>query len=111
MDPVGYLQKKLDQHEASKHGLDHVADWTEGQKPLTFGPFGNNLSSDYAFDKGAWSINFIDKMSPDIVIIFLSKLSQLYRKTDVPTLSLPIRRNVKDMLVKDNFPHHISKEW
>lgn len=73
---------------------------------LTFGPEDNNLSGDYRAGNGVWDINFCDKMSSDTILIFLSKMSQLYRKVGSPTLTAPISRDVKDLLIKDAFPVH-----
>ena len=111
LNPVGFLHATIKQFEAEQSQKDWLAESTQIQGPLTFGPFGNNLTQTYAFDKGAWDISLIDKMNSDIVVIFLSKMAQLYRKTNTPTLTLPIHRGIKDMLIKDKFPHHISKEW
>lgn len=111
LNPVGFLYEKIKQHEAEQSQKDWLEEKTQLEGPMTFGPFGNNLSQSYAFDKGVWDISFIDKMNSDIVIIFLSKMAQLYRKTNKPTLTLPIHRKIKDMLIKDKFPHHVSKAW
>lgn len=111
LNPIGYLYETIKQYEAEQATKDHIENIPTTTGSLTYGPFGNNLGSNYAFDKGSWNINFIDKMNSDIVVIFLSKMCQMYRKTSKPTLTLPITRKVKDLLIKDKFPHHVSKDW
>ena len=111
LNPVNFLHEKIKQHEAKQKLSDYVSGATELNTALTYGPFGNNLSQDYAFGQGSWNVNFLDKLNPDIVIIFLSKMCLMYRQANKVTMTLPIRREVKDILLKDNFPHHISKAW
>jgi len=77
---------------------------TSHNQQLTYGPVDNNLSGDYRAGNGIWDINFCNKISSDVVLIHLSKMSQLYRKVGSPTLTGPIPRDIKDILLKDKFP-------
>lgn len=73
---------------------------------LTFGPTENNLTSNYSAGKGSWDLVFIDKINCDILLIYQSKLSQLYRKTKTAVVTPPLPRAIKDKLIRDYFPVH-----
>jgi len=73
---------------------------------LTVGPEVNNLSSTYAAGAGVWNLFYLDKTSPDLLLIFQSMLGMVYRKTDETNKTPTIPRRVKDLLLKDKFPVH-----
>lgn len=73
---------------------------------LTFGPDVNNLSGSYTQPKAAWDFKYVDKLSPDILLIFLSKMAQAYRKTRHPNITAPLTRAAKDTILLDRYPVH-----
>ena len=73
---------------------------------LTFGPDENNLGGSYTHGNGVWDIKFLDKLSPDIWMLYLSRAAQMYRQTNQPNLTTPLPRGAKDLILKERYPVH-----
>ena len=90
----------------SKSVQSGVLDGTLTIEQLTYGPEANNLGGKYVHGKGAWDIKFVDKLSPDIILLFASRMAQMYLQTDSPNSTRATTRRVKDVLVKEHYPVH-----
>ena len=73
---------------------------------LTFGPDENNLGGKYVHGPGAWDLKFVDKISPDIMLLFASRMAQVYKRVNHTNVTPPIDRKVKDILLKERYPVH-----
>lgn len=79
------------------------------QEQLTHGPLANNLQGSYAANGSRWDMFFCDKMSADIVMLYLSRMAQIYLQTGDMNLTGPIPKKIKDLLVRDYYFVHTSK--
>lgn len=106
-DPI---KQALDAHKSeettNKTGV--VDSFQDKSDQLTYGPTINGLDGSYEAGAGAWSVHYLQKLSPDLLLIHLSKLAQVYRKTDSTNVSAPISRKFKDLLLKDRYPSNLS---
>jgi len=82
-------------------------DFANSYEQLTFGPDENSLAGSYTAGKGAWDLHFVDKLNSDVLLMMQSRLAQFCRRTNQPNQSGPIKRRVKDLLLKDYFPVHV----
>ena len=102
-DPVKELIDNIKQQEAERIEAAR-SEFSDINEQLTYGPVENNLSGSYQAGSGVWDLHFLDKISPDLIIVMQSRLGQLYRKTDQPNQTPNITRAVKDLILKDFFP-------
>jgi len=82
------------------------ADFADVNEQLTFGPEESTLSGSYAAGKGVWDIHFVDKLSPDVILMYLARMKQMYLAMSQPNQTGPTPRRVKDTILKDLFPVH-----
>ncbi len=83
-----------------------ILDGTLSAEQLTHGPEENNLGGKYMQGDGAWDIKFIDKLSPDVLLLFSSRMAQMYQHTNQHNLTQPMTRQAKDILLKERYPVH-----
>lgn len=102
-DPVSTLLSEIKEQEAQRLEAAR-SEYSDINEQLTFGPVENNLSGSYSAGKGAWDLHFLDKVSPDLLVVMQSRMAQLYVKTDQPNQSPNIPRRVKDLIIRDFFP-------
>ena len=81
-------------------------DFLPGQDSLTIGPDINSISGNYSVGPGSWNIHYVDKLSPDIILMYLARMSAMYTKVGSTNRTGPVPRSVKDVLLKDNFYVH-----
>jgi hypothetical protein len=82
---------------------------TENLSPtLTYGPNINEVQSEIPFNQGTaiYDVYLLQQLSSDIILIYGSLYSQLYRRTRSANRSRHTPRSVKDQLFKENFPVH-----
>ena len=108
-NPVTTLLENIKEDEAEKLATARAA-FSDINEQLTFGPVENNLSGTYSAGKGVWDLHFLDRISPDLLIVMQSRLGQLYRKTDQNNQTPNIPRRIKDLIVKDFFPVQVVTE-
>ena len=99
------LTDLLSKEKVDALGLTHQG---ESNKTLTYGPNPNELGLQVPFNQGTamYDSYLLQEISSDIILMYGSFYSQLYRKTQTRNRSLSVPRSVKDMLLKENFPVH-----
>ena len=99
------LNNTLTQEQKDAQGLSFQ---NEQVRSLTYGPNPNELSAEIPFNQGTgiYDVFLLQQISADILLMYGSFYSQMYRKTGDLNRSRNIPRAVKDRLLKENFPVH-----
>jgi hypothetical protein len=67
----------------------------------TLGPTENEVVVGAAVGKGAWKVHSYYKLSPDIILVDLSKFSVFHLRTGSDNTSPPTSREIKDLMLKE----------
>jgi len=101
-DQIDEFLKNAKEAEARK--LEAALDeYKNNPGRLTHGPEENNLNGSYSQGRGTWDLYLIDKLSPDLVLVYSSRLGAMYRKVRRSNLTAPTPRAVKDQLLRDKY--------
>ena len=85
---------------------------TPESEQLTYGPEGNNISWNYLQGNGSFDFFALDKINADILLIYLARSSQMFRKLGAPYVTPGITRRFKEDLLDDKYPvFNVSEDW
>ena len=101
-DPIAEFLASAKATEAKKLA-SAMDDFKNHPGRLTHGPEENNLNGSYNQGAGTWDLYLIDQLSPDLVLIYASKLGAMYRKVRSANLASPTPKSVKDELLRDKY--------
>jgi len=83
-----------------------------GVEQLTYGPGGNNLSWNYSHGAGSWDFFALDKVNSDILLIYMSRMAQMYQVLKTANPGKALTRGFKRDLLIDKYPvFTVSKDW
>ena len=101
-DPIAEFLERAKAAEAKK--IESALDeYKNNPGRLTHGPEENNLNGNYNQGKGTWDLYLIDRLSPDLVLVYASRLGAMYRKVRTTNLTSPTPKAVKDVLLRDKY--------
>ncbi len=98
------LKQKLVEERDVADGLTTIFGMDNNR--LTYGPSDNEVTASLPINKGAgvWDIHGCIQLSSDIVLMYLSKYAQMYKRCTVGNRSRELPRSIKDKLILDNYP-------
>ena len=109
MSVIGDLIKTTKVNEKIRKERSASDELGGSQEQLTYGPLANNLQGSYGANGSRWDMFFCDKISADIVMVYLGRMSQVYLQTGDMNLTGPIPKKIKDLLVRDYYFVHTSE--
>ena len=98
------LKKTFDAELGSAKGLTSI--FGINNTRLTYGPSDNEITTSVPINKGdgVWDIHGCLQLSSDIVLMYLSKYAQLYKRCRMGNRARELPRSLKDKLVLDHYP-------
>ena len=99
------LSSVLTQEKKDSPGLSFQS---EMSPTLTYGPSPNELFAEIPFNEGTaiYDVYLLQQISSDIILMYGSFYSQMYRKSRSRNRAKHTPRAVKDRLLREYFPVH-----
>ena len=94
------IQREVDRKNRS------LGDLESNDQRLTVGPQDNDISSMYVLGRGAWRMHFGRGLSPDMVVGYRSRMSQMFIRVGEADATAPTSREVRDALIQEQFTVH-----